>query len=361
MRHVLRQFPVLSLALVGFALAPPAHGVNFCVGTTAELRSALQTAASNGTDDQIRVKTGTYRGDGAGPVASVATSEDGALTLRGGYVDVAGFECASLSSDPTATNIDGEDVRAGLRLAALPGSSAAITVQNLTLTRGSTAEFGAGLDVGGVSGYTGNVLIERVIFVDNVASFGGALNGYTAGTFTLRNSVFRGNVATDNGAASVVASHPGTAAYRIFIGGNTFVTNACTDDDPPCNAGVRIGLSGNARAAVFNNAFVLSDGTDLSFNGNGLADLLSNNLQAFTGTPGVQSGNLMLTEPGFVDLLGGNFRLRFTSPLREAGNGAFDLGALDAAGRPRLSDERYDIGAFENDEILFSDSFESVP
>jgi hypothetical protein len=357
-----RSFFVSAVVSAGAMTASGVEAVNFCVGTTTELRTALQSASANGQDDQIRIKSGTYRAESGDPAVAVfATSEDHALTLRGGYFDVGPLECSGIASDPALTIIDGEEGHAGLRLLGLSGSDAALTVQNLTVTRGHHADDGGGLRVGGSQGYSGDVLVDRVRFVDNVAPIGAGLSGGTAGIYTLRNSVFHGNAATGtSGAASLTVADAPSQIYRAVIGGNTFVANACGGSSS-CNAGVRIGALGSARVAVFNNAFVLSEGTDVEFAGSGPADLVNNNLLSFSGTPSFQGGNLMLTDPGFVDLAGGDFRLRLSSPLREAGHGAFDLGALDFDGNPRLNDAQYDIGAFENDEIVFSDGFESVP
>jgi hypothetical protein len=339
-------------------ISPRLEAVNFCVGDTAELRAALQTAASNGEDDQIRIRIGTYRATSGASVASFSTAQSNALTVRGGYIDLAMIDCAGVVNDPTLTIIDGEDVRSGLRLLGLSGATADLSVQNLTITRGIAAEAGGGLEVGGTAGFSGDVLIDRVLLRDNVALIGGALAGSTGGTYTVRNSVLRGNVGTNStGGISLTVNHTDANDYRVWIGGNTFVDNAC-DSGPSCTAALRVG--GSARAAVFNNAFVLSGGVDVAVSGPGPLYLLNNNLLNWSGAPTVQTGNLALADPSFVDLLGGDFRLADSSPLREAGTGAFDLGALDFRGRPRLNDAQYDIGAFENDRLVFRSGFETL-
>lgn len=357
--------PVQFASRLAFAslvlVATGVDAVNFCVGDTNELRAALQTAASNGEDDQIRMRIGTYRAPApGGSVATFTTSQSDALTVRGGYFDVAAIDCAGLFSDPTLTVIDGEDTSVGLRLLGQNGADADLTVQNLTVTRGNAPERGGGLEVGGTGGFSGDVLIERVQFRDNVAPIGGALSGNTAGTYTVRNNVFRGNVAINGiGAVSLTVNHTEDETYRVRVGGNTFVDNGCASGSPSCTAALRVG--GSARAAVFNNAFVLSDGIDVAVGGPGPLYLLNNNLQNWSGVPLVQSGNLAFADPGFVDLFVGDFRLADDSPLREAGNGGFDLGALDYRGRPRLNDAQYDIGAFENDTLVFRNGFETQP
>ena len=346
-------------ALAACILVPPRlEAASFCVGDTTELRAALQTAASNGEDDLVRIKIGTYRATSGASVASFSTTQDNALTIRGGYIELGMIDCVTSLNDPTLTIIDGEDVRSGLRLLGMSGSSPDLTVQNLSVTRGNAAEVGGGLEVSGSAGFSGDVLIDRVHLRDNTALIGGALAGGTAGTFTVRNNVIRGNVGINStGGISLTVNHTDANDYRVWVGGNTFVVNAC-DSGPSCTAALRVG--GSARAAVFNNAFVLSEGVDVAVSGPGPLYLLNNNLLNWSGAPTVQSGSLAFADPGFVDLLGGDFRLADTSPLREAGTGAFDLGPLDFRGRPRLNDAQYDIGAFENDRLVFRSGFETL-
>lgn len=80
----------------------------------------------------------------------------------------------------------------------------------------------------------------------------------------------------------------------------------------------------------------------------------------FSGTPVAMSNNTSLTDPGFVDPFSVDYRLRFDSPLRNAGTGGFALGSFDFNGDARLNDGQFDVGAFENDEIVLDDGFETV-
>jgi hypothetical protein len=352
----MRRPLLLTAALLGGLIrASGADAASFCVETTAQLRAALQTAVTNGEDDVIQIKTGTYTATSGSAVAAVTIGGDDALTLRGGYVDVLQFACASVVRDPELTVIDGQNLRQGLELRGTDSSNADLTIENLTFTRG-VAERGGGLAAGGSSLYSGDVSINRVYFHENTGEYGGALHGSTRGTYALRNSVFIGNVATSNSAAAslgFVAEQSQT--YRVFIGGNTVVGNSCADDADGCNNG-GIRIAGSARAVFFNNAFAFNQASDLNLDD--VADLFHNQIQERNGVPGVQAGNLALADPGFVSVLTGDVNLNFSSPLRDSGAAQFDLGPFDFAGKPRLNGAQYDIGAFENDDLMFRDGFE---
>jgi hypothetical protein len=68
-----------------------------------------------------------------------------------------------------------------------------------------------------------------------------------------------------------------------------------------------------------------------------------------TGSIDQAQGNLDLTNPGFVDLAAGDYRLAAGSPLRDAGDSApaGGLAATDLAGNARSVEAAPDIGAFE--------------
>ncbi len=337
-----------------------AKAATFCVGTSAGLVSALGTASANGEDDTIKIRSGTYVSTG-----SVAfpyyTSENFNLAIAGGFVTLAGNPCVFQLGGATQTVLSGSGARQVMRLQGAPGTSGAISISNLTIRDGFSAQQGAGLGLDGAAGFVGDLSVSRVIFDNNVSTtFGGGLAlSADGGIGRVSNSLFVSNRCTSNYCAAVLTINAASAAdYRAFFDFNTVVANTCSNGAPAgCSAGgVRIG--GSARALFNSNAFAFNSGTDL-FLQNSTSDVRHNNVVTLSGTPANKSGNLALVNPLFVDPLGSDFRLSFASPLVNSGLGV-GLATVDLDGKPRVNDYFVDIGAYENQNRVFKGDFEQL-
>jgi len=354
----------LALGLVLILSAAPAHATVFCVDTPDELQDALSTAASNGVNDVVKIKSGTYAGGSGVAFAYGNFNDNTSLDLSGGWYDLIMVgACVLQLGDPTDTVLSGSDVRPVLQLGGGPGTSGAITLSNLTVRDGLSAGRAGGLSMGQNAGYAGNLTVDRVYFDANVATtFGGGASISTAGTITVRNSWFRGNRCGSNTCAmELVASYVNQTTVRVFVGNNTIGANQCSANALAfCdNGGISVG--GTARAALFNNAFSLNDDYDLAISNGSVVDLLNNNIAQVSGTPTTQGGNINAANPGFVNVLASNYRLRMDSPLRNAGTAGYFLGTVDFDGFERINDGKVDIGAYENREVVFRDSLEATP
>jgi predicted outer membrane repeat protein len=242
------------------------------------------------------------------------------------------------------------------------GTFGPMSVSNLTIRAGKSASSGGGLKIGINAGYNGDILVERVYFDRNFAATigGGAVFSSDGGTVTVRNNWFLGNQCDSNYcAAEVVTNYVNNTTLRAFIGNNTVVANSCgLFAADTCDTG-GFTINGSARVAVFNNAFAFSEGNDLRLAA-GSVDLYGNNINQLLGTPTNAGGNLAFSDPMFVNPFADDYHLQFVSPLRDGGTGAYDVGMADFDGNPRLNDGQYDIGAFENSDILFRNGFEVV-
>ncbi len=354
--HLLR----IGLALSLLISATVGRTATFCVDSPTELTTAFNAAGSNNEDDVVRIKTGTYATSAGSNAFHYATNQSFAITVQGGWEAFLQFDCFRRIDDPTATILSGSNVRRALQMSGNPGTSGTMVIENLTLRDGHAVEHGGGLrQQGGGAGFTGNVRVERVYFRNNVSeSLGGGASIASEGIVELRNNLFFGNHAdTDHGAAVITALFASASSVRNFIGNNTVVANTCGAGGN-CQTGGFL-VFGTARASVYSNAFFANDGNDVQFGG-ASADLLFNNIHQFFGTPVNNIGNIDVADPLFANVLALDFRLRFESPLRNAGFPGTDPGEVDFAGAPRINDDRIDIGAFENSEVLFKNSFQTL-
>jgi hypothetical protein len=356
--NLVRCFLMISALLVS---TTSANAATFCVGSSTELFSALGTTSGNGEDDVIKIRSGTYSVSSGAVAFPYYTSESFGLTVAGGFVSLTGNPCIFQLGGPTQTVLSGSGVRQVMRLQGAPGTSGAISVNNLTFHDGLSTQQGAGLALGGAAGFVGDLSVSRVIFDNNVSTtFGGGL-ALTAdgGAGRISNSLFVNNRCAANYCAAVLTINAASAVdYRAIFDFNTVVANTCTNGAPPdCIAGgVRIG--GSARALFNSNAFALNSGGDLYLQ-NSTSDVRHNNVVTLIGTPANQSGNFALVNPLFVDPLGSDFRLSFASPLVNNGLGV-GLATVDLDGKPRVNDNFVDIGAYENQNRVFKGDFEQL-
>jgi hypothetical protein len=119
-------------------------------------------------------------------------------------------------------------------------------------------------------------------------------------------------------------------------------------------------FGGNTDWYVVNDLFFDNVGSDLHAVAGTNYRVLQVNVETLTGTiPSMAEGLTNLADPGFVGAATGNFRLRVSSPLRDAGTSSFTFGIDDLDGRPRVNGPRVDVGAYETQEALLSDDFET--
>jgi len=350
---------VLVLGLAG--LTHDARAAEFCVSTNTQLLQAFTTAASNNQADTIKLEVGTYTGNGSSVAFAYSTAQNFTLIVAGGYISNPPQMCDQQVDQPGATVLTGSDVRQVLKLNGSPGTIGGLSLSNLTIRDGFSSQSGAGLEIGGGAGFTGNVLVSRVIFERNVGTgIGGGMSLYTEGIVNIRNNLFLLNrCALSNCAISATVNATSPTTTRAFFGNNTIVGNQCTSGSSCTATGARFG--GSARALFYNNVFAANSNGDLdlfSFSG-GSVDLYYNNLVSRTGTaPASMVGNIAFANPQFIDLLNEDFRPTLNSPLRNAGTNEFVLQNIDLAGMPRINEGRVDIGAYESSDRIFTDSFD---
>jgi hypothetical protein len=363
--------PILTQAArigVGMMLLVPlaAHAATFCVDTSAQLRDALTEAGSNGADDVIRIKTGTYTFDF--PFVAVAfsyeTAQDFDITLQGGWTGNDGL-CSRRFLNPASTVLSGSGSSAVLWMTGADGSAADMIVEQLTIRDGNSPEYGAGLRIGGRSapgGFNGDLVIERVLFDNNNSDeWAAGLAVETNGGIRVRNSVFHGNSCGVNACAGEFVGYADDfTQVRNTFGNNTLVGNVCNDGASECSTGgflINGWFDHMPHTSLHNNLFALNDGNDLQLS-NDHVDVLFNNINQLQGIPQLDFGNMNVINPQFVDLLDDDYHLQLDSPMRNAGAVDIAYGSVDYAGVQRVQEGRIDIGAFEFDGLIFENGFD---
>ena len=98
------NFSCFTCLIVGIFIlftTSPSMAATFCVGTSAELQSALTVSGTNSQDDSIQVQQGTYNGN-----FIYAYTESFDVTIEGGYSDSL---CTVRDVDPDNTVLDAGD------------------------------------------------------------------------------------------------------------------------------------------------------------------------------------------------------------------------------------------------------------
>ncbi len=213
---------LLAAIAAWLALGHPAvaDGAVFCVADAAGLESALEAAAANGLDDEIRLRPGTYAGAFAFPSADYNT-----LSLSGGW----SAGCAASEPDPSMSVLAG--VSPASRVLDASGNGIQLLLSNLTVSHGnggpgiavdsyygmsislqdcvisgngsdSSTATGAGLL--GVNGSGRSVVIDRCVFADNRGGDGAAMKLTAFSSIAISRSVFTGNQSSGVGGAAYI-------------------------------------------------------------------------------------------------------------------------------------------------------------
>src|SRR5882724_378343 len=160
----------IALVLSGLYGISPAFGSTFCVASDNELTTALAAAQQDtSASHEIRIHTGHYMAPAGGWRIDIDVR---GITIAGGYDNP---DCTSQSNDASLTVLDGHE---SVRPLTIDTSFVfqQMSVAHDIVIRGLTFANGLGDRAGGLKLSdagpitTANVLIERNIFRDNVAT-----------------------------------------------------------------------------------------------------------------------------------------------------------------------------------------------
>lgn len=344
-RVVRRLRSACALSSACLALATPVTAATFCVDSEANLRTALNTAHGNGTDDSIFLVVGTYFVS----TPLVYSGSDGhALSLFGGYA--AG--CHVPAYPGARSTIDGQ------------GQSALISasgVGNLRLSR-LVWQNGIGSSViiylmGPIPPMGGNILIEQNVFGYNTGTSTPVSIHTDHGRTLVRNSLFIANTSqSPDSPAITLGGSEGSDDHDGYFNGNTLSGNQAGE------GGKLLRLDGTQVWSVANNIFWNNAATydlDVSVTS---TELYYNDIANYFGTPIAGAGSNLAIDPRFANTIGGDFSLRADSPLLDAGfgNAPGGLGVNDLADHARVMGAAVDVGAYERPlpDLIFADGFD---
>lgn len=345
---------LVLLAAAGPTPPLPATAAVFCVNDGLSLQNALTLAASNGQDDDIRLRPGTYTMGTGATAFTYTSSESFRLVISGGWQTVGVIPCGLALADPNLSVLDGVNQRRVMDLSSLSTNfNAMLTVRNLTIRGGS----GSGTDFGGLRVAVGDsVELDRLIVRNNNATHSESPGGIlvaSARSLNLLNSLILDNTCANGPCgAKLVTAQP---VAGVDIRNSTIARNRCPAIACPM-AGVFI--DNVFSTIVGNNAFHENEGAQLEFAPANAFRLVHNRIDSFIGSPTESVGNIVAPNPGFVDAAGNIFRLRPDSPLLDAGDDALSAGDFDLDGNARTNGRGRDIGAYELPYQVFADGFE---
>ena len=339
-------------------------------------------------------------GHGAGSVASFNLGEtrDAVLsgfTLRGGYTNsFGGGGIAILSSSPTIRDniiTDNQVCNSGGGISSFWGSP---LIEHNTIThnsmRGCSGGWGLGVYIYGNSAaeIVGNLITENN---DTRAGAGGGVALFSAGNPTVRGNVISNNVIVPpvggcsqrGGAIAIANDMHGTIVDNLIVGnkacvaaavywigyassgGAVFANNTVTDNEGRFGAPAIYTAGVDGRTWIANNVITTRSGAALLCDNVvnvSMPNLASNDMfradvgSPYAGTCADQTGlnGNISADPLFVDPANGDYRVRMTSAVIDAGNDAVpQIPPVDLAGGSRIVDgngdglEQVDMGALE--------------
>lgn len=334
----------------------------FCVSNATELQDALDVAAINGEDDQIRLRPGVYRGTFRYS-ANVPNGDVFDIEIVGGYSALLNPCFQPPSNDPSQTVLDAEGMGRVLFIRGNAGTE--VTVRNVSLINGdATADNdprGGGVYIlGGGRPGLDHVRFENNLVRNNTASLGAGVYFEFVEFFEFTNNVVDINSATFSYAVSIANDRIGGHVIN-----NTLINNSAPAGN---DGGLFLSFSDGAQGLVVNNILWANTGRHLSA---GAAN--DDELTVVQNTIGPQDlaypDNLSIA-PEFA---GGrdDYGLVASSPLIDVGarpqpfsppipfSEDWSLPEQDLVGKPRIIGVTVDIGAVETIDQLFVDSFES--
>lgn len=343
--------PLLVAITLATTVAAPGAAVVQCVFDSAGLATALEEAEDNGEDDTLLLVEGVFTAPIAGFVYQ--SSEGKSLTLIGGYWDL-GFSCMKFASNPGQTILDASDLAPALVMIDTSQSASGTPLYQLDDLVFADGDSGWSFD-------NVDAAISHQLVVESTIHRGLAFRSFFA---RIRGTTrFWNNLIVDNGTAATPAGSGGVLRLQQAASSAVFTHNTVSRNrfEFP-GAAIKVLCDGGAAIVDVTNNIVrdngtitadidVQDGCDFSLSFNSYANLV--------GTPDASCCNTNLL-PQFADAAAGDYRLRWSSALRNIGDLTPEGGlpTQDIGGWPRPEGLLPDLGAWEFPWV-FADGFET--
>ena len=318
------------------------------------MADGIVTAAFSNFTFHVDAATGNDANDGrswASPKASIQSAID--ETRRGETILVKPGTYAPIVTEgrpalrivgiegKAVTLIDGGGTNACARLEGSESLLDDSTLVGFTITNGYSS---AAMSSCGVGGGVSDGRIEDCDVIDcSAMGFGGGIVETTA----IRCRILGNSVAGSLGAGGVyssmlinclVADNESRGSHS-FVGGASWSTlHNCTVVG---NSVVGFGTGGVSGCNLYNT--IVYDNSSVT----GASVRVASDINSLEDQANCWIG----TDPGFVDVANGDYRLASGSPCIDAGANAFVQGDRDLAGNPRLVNGTVDIGCYEDQKV----------
>ncbi len=354
-----------KILLLTVILAGSLFSATFNVSSTPELRTALETAATNSEDDTIILADGTYKTtDDRKGTFIYLSNESNTLTLQGSSANN-----VILSGDNTHQILNHQSTE-----------KAPMKLKNLSFIDGNNIEGN-----GGAIYANSNIEIFACIFTNNSAKKGGGVYSYYSNT-TIINSSFTNNSAKSRGggacfnSTAIIANSNFINNSADFEGGGiysgsttTIINSSFTNNDANAGGGAcfssyysntiinsifksnsnGVYVRNGKRNTIYNSIFINNVSYDINGRDNAVISKLYNNY--------IDEENLKINSFNkdnifkevsldFVDSTNNNFHLKESSDLIDAGTMDIEeitLPNSDLDGNTRVVGGSIDIGPYE--------------
>ena len=349
----LSRTTTLALIVGGLACADAAHATMYCISTVSGLNASMSAAnaANEGTQHELRLRPGTYNVPAGLEFDPAGDKDSKNFSLTGGW----NSDCSARTINASATvlNADNGAVDGDFRFF---GNNTHYVIEGIRFTNFNdfvVDDANCNLDCP-------DTQLIRIRYNELRNGNDVTIRGKDAATLTVSNNLFAD---LNPGAGTAVGISYVNNESAPTIAFNTVARVFCTSA-----GGEALYVYTQRSGVTLHHNIVQSVGcggdiTVPTGSGSQQIALRHNLYNTLSGlAPSLLSGNVISSNPGFIDSAGGNFRLKETAPVSAAINAgmtptqAQTLGLnasipsqdLDGPAGARLIGNQYDLGAYES-------------